>query len=108
MFFSFFSYTGHNTQFFLDTDALEASSSGAPARMLECTMKRDEIKDALLTLVLVLVLQGDFQQSKDYIQKLTESCAQSSAAGQGFGAGEGVPLQGTSEFLSLLIDFVVC
>ena len=76
-------------------------------------MKKDEVKDALLTLVLVLVLQGDFQQSKDYIQKLSETCAQSSSGDRAFGsvsagAGDAVPMQGASEFSSLLVDFVVC
>lgn len=67
-------------------------------------MKKDEVKDALLTLVLVLVLQGDFQQSKDYIQKLNETCTPNSSGDHAFG----VPMQGASEFSSLLVDFVVC
>ena len=81
---------------------------------LQSTMKKDEVKDALLTLVLVLVLQGDYQQSKDYIQKLTESCAQASTADFAFGGtsarntGDAILLQTASEFSSLLTDFIVC
>ena len=102
------------------TDALKASMSGTPVKPLRCTMKKDEVKDALLTLVLVLVLQGDFQQSKDYIQKLSETCAQDSSgdhafggvsmhsSGGSFGTGDAASMQGTSEFSSLLVDFVVC
>jgi len=94
------------------TDALSASLSAAHAKPLPSTMKKDEVKDALLTLVLVLVLQGDFQQSKDYIQKLTESCAQASTTEYAFSSssprntGDAILLQTASEFSSLLTDFV--
>ena len=95
-------------------DALGASLSAARVKPLQSTLKKDEVKDALLTLVLVLVLQGDFQQSKDYIQKLTESCAQASttefsfSSGSPRNTGDAILLQTASEFSSLLTDFVVC
>jgi len=93
------------------TDALKASLSGSQIKPLQSTMKKDEVKDALLTLVLVLILQGDYQQSKDYIQKLTESCAQASVTETDLGTsarntGDAILLQTASEFSSLLSDFV--
>ena len=97
------------------TDALAASTLGMPVRPLAGTLKKDEVKDALLTLVLALVLQGDYQQAKDYVQKLTESCAPAPGTDLALGAapalggsGDIVPLQTASEFTSLLTDFVVC
>lgn len=36
-------------------------------------LKGDSVTEAILTLILLLVLQGDYQQSKDYICKLSES-----------------------------------
>lgn len=56
-------------------DALESSTrAGLPVPSVSsATLKTDSVHEALLTLVLVLLLQGDFQQAKDYICKLTES-----------------------------------
>lgn len=73
-------------------DALEGSTRAglAPQRTSGLPIKTDLVAEALLTLVLVLLLQGDFQQAKDYLGKLCETTANRSA-----------------EFMSLLNDLVV-
>lgn len=79
-------------------DALQDTHTVAP----RSTLKNDELKEALLTLVLALMLQGDFQQAKDYVQKLADNCA----ADTDTEAPRSDCTQ--SEFISILLDFIVC
>lgn len=86
-------------------------------------LKEDSVTEAILTLILLLVLQGDYQQSKDYICKLSESSFSieesdpDDASGSGRGDGESeedndeeeddlVCKKASCEFISLLTDFV--
>ena len=64
-------------------------------------LKKDQSHEALVTLVLVLLLQGDFQQAKDYVDKLSVSFGNTFQA-------DSLASYSSQEFIDLLTDYIVC
>lgn len=109
-------------------DSIEVSTRiGIKPIKIDKGLKGDSITEAILTLILLLVLQGDYQQSKDYICKLSESSFSidesadddddDEADEKGSGDGEEeeeneededelICKKASCEFISLLTDFV--
>ena len=62
-------------------DALYCSSiTGYEQPSVSMTLKGDQCQEALVTLILVLLLQGDFRQAKDYVAKLSEALTKTSSS----------------------------
>ena len=63
-------------------------------------LQKDQVHEALVTMALALAMQGDFHQSMDYVEKLSDRIAASLPEGASSGA--------ISDSVGLLSDFIVC